>query len=385
VAAASARPQYECRVDEFLRTVAVTGWPNRRILDLFGIEVPILQAPMAGASTPEMAIAVSEAGGLGALPCAQYDFGGARAALAQVRAATRRPINVNFFCHTMPKPDAAEDQRWRARLAGYYREMGLDPELPSPPGGRTPFDAAFCAWIEESRPEVASFHFGLPEPQLLQRVKAAGAKVIASATTVREARWLEENGCDAIIAMGYEAGGHRGIFLSDDPARDMARQVGTFALVPQVVDAVKVPVIAAGGIADARGIVGAFALGASAVQLGTAYLFTPEAKIPAYYRAALKRAADDDTMVTNLFTGRPARGIANRLMREVGPLSPDVPQFPLAGGGLIPLRKVSEAAGSGEFSNMWAGQATQLAVELPAGELTRKLAADALRRLGQLG
>ncbi|GAB2174447.1 NAD(P)H-dependent flavin oxidoreductase [Dongia sp. agr-C8] len=360
----------------------MTAWPDRRILDLFNIELPILQAPMAGASTPEMAIAVCAAGGLGSLPCAQYDLAGARAALAQVRAATQRPVNVNFFCHRMPQPDAAEDRRWRARLADYYHELGLDPDMASPPGGRTPFDAAFCAWVEETRPEVASFHFGLPEPELLQRVKATGAKVIGSATTVKEAQWLEAKGCDAVIAMGYEAGGHRGIFLGDDPARAMARQVGTFVLVPQVADAVKVPVIAAGGIADARGIVAALALGASAVQIGTAYLFTPEAKIPAWHRAALKTAADDDTMVTNLFTGRPARGIANRIMREIGPLSADVPRFPLAGGALIPLRKVAEAKGSGEFSNMWAGQAARLGVEMPAGELTRKLASEALARLG---
>ncbi|MDQ7249835.1 NAD(P)H-dependent flavin oxidoreductase [Dongia sedimenti] len=361
----------------------MNAWPDRRILDLFGIALPILQAPMAGASTPEMAIAVSEAGGLGSLPCAQYDLAGARKALEQVRAATKRPINLNFFCHTMPKPDQAEEQRWRARLAVYYRELGLDPAMPFPAGGRTPFDAAFCALVEEMKPEVASFHFGLPEPALLQRVKASGAKVIASATTVREAQWLEERGCDAIIAMGYEAGGHRGNFLTDNPSRDMTRQVGTFALVPQVADAVKVPVIAAGGIADGRGIVAALALGASAVQIGTAYLFTPEAKIPAYHRAALKSAADDDTMVTNLFTGRPARGIANRIMREVGPLSPDAPRFPLAGGGLIPLRKVAEAAGSGDFSNMWAGQAARLGVEMPAGALTRKLASEALARSGR--
>ncbi|WP_395021723.1 NAD(P)H-dependent flavin oxidoreductase [Dongia sp.] len=361
----------------------MTAWPDRRILDLFNIELPILQAPMAGASTPEMAIAVCQAGGLGSLPCAQYDLAGARAALAQVRAATKRPVNVNFFCHRMPQPDPAEDRRWRARLADYYKELGLDPALPTPPGGRTPFDAAFCAWVEETRPEVASFHFGLPEPALLTRVKATGAKVIGSATTVEEARWLEAQGCDAVIAMGYEAGGHRGIFLSEDPSRDMARQVGTFALVPQVVDAVKVPVIAAGGIADARGIVAAFALGASAVQLGTAYLFTPEAKIPAWHRTALKTATDDATMVTNLFTGRPARGIANRIMREIGPLSADAPRFPLAGGGLIPLRQVAEAEGSGDFSNMWAGQAARLGVELPAAALTRRLAAEALARLGK--
>jgi nitronate monooxygenase len=206
--------------------------------------------------------------------------------------------------------------------------------------------------------------------------------VIASATTVKEARWLEAEGCDAVIAMGFEAGGHRGIFLSDDPAGDMARQVGTFALVPQVVDAVKIPVIAAGGIGDARGIVAAFALGASAVQLGTAYLFTPEARIPAWHRAALEKASDDATMVTNLFTGRPARGIANRLMRELGPLAAEAPRFPLAGGGLLPLRQVAEAAGSGDFSSQWAGQAAALGRSLPAGDLTRKLAAEALARLG---
>jgi nitronate monooxygenase len=357
-------------------------WPDRRILDLFDIALPILQAPMAGATTPDMVIAVSEAGGLGALPCAQYDLAGARAALATVRAGTKRPINLNFFCHRMPERRVEQETLWRARLAPYYREMGLDPEMPFPTAGRTPFDESFCALIEETRPEVASFHFGLPEPALLRRVKATGAKVIGSATTVREARWLEEHGCDAVIAMGFEAGGHRGNFLTDDPTRDMTRQVGTFALVPQVVDAVKVPVIAAGGIGDARGIVAAFALGAAAVQLGTAYLFTPEAQIPAYHRAALKSEAADETMVTNLFTGRPARGIANRLMREVGPLSSDAPSFPLAGGGLVPLRKLSEAKGSGEFSNMWAGQAARLGVEMPAGELTRKLAGEALKRLG---
>jgi len=361
----------------------MTAWPDPRILDLFRIDIPILQAPMAGASTPEMAIAVSAAGGLGSLPCAQYDLAGARAALEQVRAGTTRPINVNFFCHTMPAQSDEQEARWRARLAGYYREMGLDPEMPFPAGGRTPFDESFCALVEELRPEVASFHFGLPDPALLRRVKASGAKVIGSATTVREARWLEEHGCDAVIAMGFEAGGHRGNFLSDDPVRDMASQVGTFALVPQIVDAVKVPVIAAGGIGDARGIVAALALGAAAVQLGTAYLFTPEARIPAYHRAALKSAADDETMVTNLFTGRPARGIANRIMREIGPLSPDAPPFPLAVGGLIPLRKAAEAKGSGAFSNMWAGQAAPLGVEMPAGDLTRKLAGEALARLGR--
>jgi nitronate monooxygenase len=232
--------------------------------------------------------------------------------------------------------------------------------------------------VEKARPEVVSFHFGLPESALLARVTATGAKIIASATTVAEARWLDEHGVDAIIAMGVEAGGHRGNFLSDD----MARQVGIFALVPQMVDAVKVPVIAAGAIADARGIVAALALGASAVQIGTAYLFSPEAKVPAVHREALETAADDNTMVTNVFTGRPARGIINRLMREVGPLSAEAPSFPLAGGALAPLRAKAEASGSGDFTNLWSGQAARLARAMPAGELTRTLAAEALARLG---
>lgn len=355
-------------------------WPDRRILDLFGIDLPIIQAPMAGTTTPEMVVAVSEAGGLGSLPCAQYDLAQARVAMEQVRAATQRPYNVNFFCHRPPDPDAARAAAWRARIAGFYRENGLDPDMPFAGGGRTPFDASFCALLEALPAKVASFHFGLPEPDLMRRVRATGARVIGSATTVKEARWLEAQGCDAVIAMGYEAGGHRGNFLTDDP-NDVTQQVGTFALVPQVADAVKVPVIAAGGIADARGIVAALALGAAAVQIGTAYMLSPEAKVPAYHRAALRSATDDGTAVTNVFTGRPARGIVNRLMRETGPIARETPPFPLVSGTLAPLRARTEAKGSGDFSNMWAGQAAPLALELPCAEITRKLASEALAKL----
>jgi nitronate monooxygenase len=356
----------------------MSSWPDRRILDLFGIELPIIQAPMAGATTPEMVIAVSEAGGLGSLPTALYSLDQAREAVGRVRQGTTKPINLNFFCHTMPASDPARDAAWRARLRPFYLEQGLDPEAPITTAGRTPFDSNLCSLVEQYEPEVVSFHFGLPEPALLARVKATAAKVIASATTVAEARWLEDRGVDAVIAMGLEAGGHRGNFLSDD----MARQVGLFALLPQVADAVKLPIIAAGAIADARGIVAALALGASAVQIGTAYLFSPEAKIPAVHREALKAAADDNTAVTNLFTGRPARGVVNRLMREAGPISPDAPSFPLAGGALAPLRAKAEPAGSGDFTNLWSGQAARLARAMPAGELTRTLAAEALTKLG---
>jgi nitronate monooxygenase len=339
-----------------------------RLVDLFGIALPVIQAPMAGSSTPEMVIAVSEAGGLGSLPSAQYTAAQLRQALDVVRAGTRRPINVNFFSHADLPHDAARHAAWRARLAPYYVEAGLDPDMPIDGGGRAPFDDAFCAIVEDYRPEVVSFHFGLPSMPLLERVKRTGAKVISSATTVDEARWLEQHGVDAVIAMGVEAGGHRGNFLTDD----MTTQVGTLALVPQVVDAVTVPVIAAGGIADRRGVAAVLALGAAAAQVGTAYLLSPEAKIHAVHRRAL--TSGGVTAITNVFTGRPARSIVNRLMSEVGPFSAVVPAFPGAVNALLPLRRAAEADGRGDFSPLWAGEAFALARPMSAADLTRSLA-----------
>jgi nitronate monooxygenase len=345
------------------------NWQDNRIVDLFGIELPIIQAPMAGATTPEMVIAASEAGGLGSLPAALLTIEQTKASLDQIRSATSKPINMNFFAHANPAADPVALMAWRTALAPYYVELGLDPAAPVPAAGRAPFDDNYCGLVESYRPEVVSFHFGLPGPELLERVRQTGAKITASATTVAEARWLAEHGVDAIIAMGLEAGGHRGNFLSDD----MATQVGTMALVPQIVDAVSVPVIAAGGISDRRGVRAAFVLGASAVQVGTAYLFTPEAKVTAFHREALKSARDDNTAVTNIFTGRPARGIVNRIMREIGPLAKAAPAFPTAGGALAPLRAVTEKESRSDFSNMWAGQAASLAREMSAAELTRYL------------
>ncbi|HEY4276561.1 MAG TPA: nitronate monooxygenase family protein [Rhizomicrobium sp.] len=356
------------------------AWPDRRILDLFGITLPIIQAPMANFSTTEMAIAAAKAGALGSVPCASLSPEQIRAAIADFRKAAPGPINVNFFCHVMPPEDAGREAAWRTKLAPYYREMGLDPQATIPSVSRLPFDESACALVEELQPDVVSFHFGLPDEKFRERVKATGAKMIASATTVAEARWLEERGCDAVIAMGVEAGGHRGNFLS----HDMARQIGTFALVPQIADAVRVPVIAAGGIADGRGIAAALALGASAVQIGTAYLFCPEAKVSAPHARALASASDEDTEVTNLFTGRPARGIVNRLMHEIGPMSADAPAFPNAGRALAPLKANAEKNGAGDFSNLWSGQAARLAKPLPARELTEKLAEDARARLALL-
>ncbi|WEX10065.1 nitronate monooxygenase family protein [Chelativorans sp. AA-79] len=348
-------------------------WRDQRILDLFGIEQPILLAPMAGSGGAELAIAAAEAGGLGSLPCAMLSPDQIRTELGIMRQRVNRPVNLNFFCHTPPEPDPDREAGWRRRLAPYYAEFGLDPESPPAGGGRNPFSEEACAIVEECRPEVVSFHFGLPEEALLDRVRETGAKIISSATTVAEARWLEERGCDAIIAQGAEAGGHRGIFLEDD----IATQPGTMALVPQVVDAVSVPVIAAGGISDGRGVAAAFMLGASAVQVGTAYLQSPEALAGPAHREALARARDDRTVLTNVFTGRPARGLVNRIVREVGPISAEAPAFPLATTAVMPLRKAAEGSGSGDFSPLWAGQAAALAKPMPAKELTTSIMQDA--------
>jgi nitronate monooxygenase len=355
-------------------------WPDRRLLELLKIELPIVQAPVAGAMDWELAAAAAEAGALGSLPCAMLNADQVREQLGKIRAHTKKPINLNFFCHTPPMLNNEREARWRERLAPYYRELAIDPAAPIPSSNRTAFDPAMCEIVEDMKPEVVSFHFGLPEPGLLKRVKRAGCIVISSATTSAEARWLEEHGVDAVIAQGNEAGGHRGIFLSDE----LATQAGTFALVPQVVDAVKVPVIAAGGVTDARGVAAAFALGAAGVQIGSAYLWCPEAKISAPHRAALKSARDDGTALTNLMTGRPARGFINRVMREIGPISEVAPEFPLAAGALAPLRAKAEAQGSGDFSPMWAGQAAALGRAMPAGELTKALAAEALERMRAL-
>jgi nitronate monooxygenase len=351
-------------------------WPSSRLQELFAIDLPIVQAPMAGANLSAMAIAVSDAGGLGSIPCAMLSPDQIGRELDTFRRQTRKPVNLNFLCHRPPRVDADRDARWRQRLSPYYAELGI--EAASAPAGpsRAAFDATLCAIVEQYAPEVVSFHFGLPDDDLVARVKKTSARVISSATTVAEARWLEQRGCDAIIAQGLEAGGHRGLFLSSD----LNEQLGTIALVPRVVDAVRVPVIAAGGIADARGIAAALTLGASGVQLGTAYLQCPEATISAIHRAALTDPSAV-TVVTNVITGRPARGIVNRLIREVGPLSDLAPEFPLAFDAVLPLRARAEAQGSGDFSPLWAGQAFALGRQIGAGELTRTLAADTLARL----
>jgi nitronate monooxygenase len=355
-------------------------WPDRRLIDLFKTEFPIVLAPMAGVMDAELAIAAAQGGALGSLPCAMLSVEKAREQVNIIRQRVSAPVNMNFFCHNPVEADPRREAGWKQRLAPYYDELGIDLAAPFNAANRAPFDAAMCELIEELKPEIVSFHFGLPEQALLKRVKAAGCRVISSATIVKEAIWLEENGADAIIAQGAEAGGHRGMFLTTN----IAEQPGTFALVPQVVDAVRVPVIAAGGIADGRGIAAAFALGASGVQIGSAYLRCPESKVIAPARVALAQALDDSTVITNVMTGRPARGVANRVMAEIGPISPDAPAFPHAATALGPLKAAAEKLGKVDFTNLWAGQAVRMGREMPAADLTRALAGAALARLSQM-
>jgi nitronate monooxygenase len=338
--------------------------------ELFGTDLPIIQAPMAGVQGSALAVAVSNAGGLGSLPCAMLSPDALRLELAAVRAGTTRPFNVNFFCHTQPEPSIDVETIWRATLSPYFAEYGVDANtIPADPG-RLPFDEHAAEVLAEFKPAVVSFHFGLPSPSLLAKVRSWGAKILSSATTVDEARWLEAQGVDAVIVQGIEAGGHRGSFLSPN----MSLQLGTLALVPQVVDAVRIPVIAAGGIADARGVAAAMALGAAGVQVGTAYLLCPEATTRDVHRAAIKSDRARSTALTNLFTGRPARGIVNRLMQELGPMSDAVPPFPLATSALAPLRAKAEALGRDDFSPLWAGQNTSGCKEISASILTKELA-----------
>lgn len=346
--------------------------PSQTLRRLLGCQLPLIQAPMAGAQGVALAQAVCQAGALGSLPAAMLAPAGLQVALQTLSSACqgRWPWNLNFFCHPTPEPDAAAESAWRAALAPWFVEAGINPDqVPAGPG-RLPFSHALADVVAPFAPPVVSFHFGLPAPDLLERVKSWGSVVLSSATTVQEARWLVDNGADAVIAQGLEAGGHRGHFLSDD----LSLQMGCFALLPQIVAAVAVPVIAAGGIADAQGVRAALALGAAGVQVGTAYLCCPEATTSAPHRAALQSPAAQHTALTNLFSGRPARGIVNRLMRDLGPICPSAPAFPLASAAVTPLRAHFEALGRSDCTPLWSGQNASGCQALPAAELTRQLA-----------
>jgi nitronate monooxygenase len=342
------------------------------IQELFGIALPIIQAPLAGVQNSTLTIAVSNAGGLGSLPCAMLSADVLRAELETIRAQSARPFNLNFFSHQPPVPDADQARTWQALFADYYAEFGIDPSKAPAGPARMPFNREMADLVCAYQPAVVSFHFGLPSPELMNRVRSSGARIISSATTVEEACWLEAHGVDAIIAQGFEAGGHRGMFLTDD----ISTQLGTFALLPQMVRAVKVPVIATGGIADASGVRAALDLGAAGVQVGTAYMLCPEATTSAIHRAALKSVNARTTALTNVFTGRAARGIVNRLIKERGPMNLAAPKFPLAAAASAPLRAKAESLGSGDFSPLWAGQNVSGCKEMPAGLLTQALASQ---------
>lgn len=338
--------------------------------NFLGVELPIVQAPMAGVQDSILAVAVSSAGGLGSLPCAMLSCDALRAELAAIKVQTDKTVNVNFFCHTPPELNTERISKWQSVLEPYFAEYGIIAEdIPTAPG-LVPFNHEMADVLEEFKPEIVSFHFGLPSSNLLARVKGWESKVLASATTIEEAQWLEAQGVDGIIAQGLEAGGHRGMFLSDD----LTNQVGTFALLPQIIQKVKVPVIAAGGIADAKGVAAALSLGAIAVQVGTAYLLCNETKTSQIHRSALKGELAHHTAITNIFSGRPARSIINRIIKEIGPVNANAPAFPLAGAALSTLRNQAESRDLDDFSPLWCGQNASGCKEIPAAELTHKLA-----------
>ncbi len=344
----------------------MSGWPDGRFLALSGARLPIVQAPMAGAGGVALAIGALKGGAVGSLPCAMRTPAEVIAEAAEVRAAAAGPLNLNFFCHELPED--VDDSAWRALLRPVYEAAGIPPGA----GGgavRQPFGEELCAAVDEARPELASFHFGLPDETLLARVRRTGAKIIGNATTVAEARALATRGVDAIIAQGWEAGGHAGRFLDEPPDE----QMGLMALLPQIVDAVEVPVIAAGGIGDARGIAAAFLLGASAVQLGTAFLHCPESLIAPEHRAGLASAAAEHSAFTNLYSGGLARGLPTALTEAFGPIREEAPPFPLASLALAPLG----------LRPHFAGQAARLGRAEGAGELTERLGREALALLSR--
>ncbi len=339
---------------------------------LLGVDIPVIQAPMAGVQDAELAAAISNAGGLGSLPCAMLDAVALEAELQRLARLTDKPFNVNFFCHEPPAVAARQAGQWLQCLSAYFHELDLEPPGESPVVSRQPFGDESLAVLERFKPAVASFHFGLPRPSHLDRLKSWGTTVLASATTVDEARWLADHGADAVIAQGLEAGGHRGSFLTED----MSTQTGTMALVPRVCAAVSIPVIAAGGIASPAGVAAVLTLGAAGVQIGTAFLLCPEAKTGALHRKALTSESANHTALTNVFTGRPARSIVNRLVRELGPMSSEATAFPSAAGPVALLRAAAEKKGRDDFTPLWSGQNTLGCRELPAAELLGILASQ---------
>lgn len=339
--------------------------------DLLGTALPIIQAPMAGVQGSKLAIAVSEAGGLGSLPCGMLSIEQIVNEIKTIKAATDKPYNLNFFCHQAVPYSKEQQLIWRAQLKRYFEQFSMDINSVTNSSNRVPFSHDIADAIEPLAPRFISFHFGLPAPDLLKRVKSWGTKVVSSATTVAEALWLESRGVDAIIAQGLEAGGHRGMFLSDD----ISTQIGLLSLLPQIVSHVNIPVIAAGGIAKNDTVQACLALGATAVQVGTAYLLCPEAHTSELHKQAIKSDKSQHTALTNVFSGKPARGIVNRSMTELGYMNATAPAFPYAAIEMTELRKQAEKQHNADFSPLWCGQNTQGCAEISAKALTLQLAA----------
>ena len=355
-------------------------WPNRRLCDLLKIEHPIIQAPMAGSATPQLAAAVSNAGGLGSLGCAQMMPDELRDVVLKLRAGTNRPFNLNFFTHPAPTTSAEVLARTINRLRPYYEELSLGAPPENLPQMGPGFDGAKLEVVLGIRPPIVSFHFGIPDTNMIARLKEAGIVLMSTATTVAEARKLAASGVDAVIAQGWEAGGHRGSHVPTDPGDG----VGTMALVPQVVDAVDLPVIAAGGIADGRGIAAAFALGASGVQIGTGFLSCHEAATDATRRALIRSATDMDTMVTDAFSGRSARARRTRYAVEMERTRARLPDFPSMSVLTAPLGNAERAKERGDFAFQLYGQAAPLNRELSSEELMRTLVAETAEIFGAL-
>jgi len=332
-----------------------------------GVQFPLVQAPMAGAQDEELAIAVAQAGGVGSIPCAALTPKEVHTSATRFKNATDGPLSLNFFCHTAPNFNPKREALWLNELQGYYDELALAPEYPMS-GTPRPLDADMVDVVCDIKPAIASFHFGLPAVEYIDRIRSTGAKIVATATTIAEAIFLEENGCDAVIAQSESAGGHQGSFLSINTST----RLSTMDLVPQIAAAVSIPVIAAGGVADTSGIRAVMASGASGVQIGTRFLKSPESKITAIHRNILESDDIRPTEITNVFTGRPARGFVNKLVREIGPMNPNVQAYPLAIPALGPLK--SATTGSEDFISLWAGENWKTGAPKPASDIVKELA-----------
>jgi nitronate monooxygenase len=348
-------------------------WSRNAFTERLDLKWPILQAPMGWLSTPALASAVSNAGGLGGLGMWGFSARDAERRIAGFRQQSAGSLNVNYPLWPEPKITADASEAMRMRLQAHYDAKGLG-AVPKPEGAASEVGREHLAMLLRAKPQVVSFHFGLPQPEVMQAIKGAGIFIISSATTVAEARILEERGVDAIIAQGTEAGGHRGTFTGVD----MSMQPGLFALLPQVVDAVSVPVIAAGGVADGRTVAAAFMLGASAVQLGTAFLRCEEANVLDAHRAALREANDACTIVTDVITGRPARYIRNKLTDDLIASGLEPVAFPAQLSLTAPLG----LTGDRDLTALFAGQSAALARDTTAAVLVESLAEATSRRLG---